>query len=240
MISNPRRDAVALPAVIPALGKASVQATSLRHPSVCHFIEDGRRWLVGLAAGCLLLPLTVLAQQATPPPASVRLNELGPENQALAQRVGLWDVTETVWAAPGATPVSTTGLVAERRMMGSLLQEFLRLPHDQSDKAVQRMDLLSFNRIEGLWEYVSFDTRAPVGLMPAWSNVQGDGTTIALTFAPFAVPGPGAEVTGQLLRMKQIIRYEGPDRDVKEQYFTLADGTGTKWLAHRYVYARRR
>jgi hypothetical protein len=40
--------------------------------------------------------------------------------------------------------------------------------------------------------------------------------------------------------MEQIIRYETPDRDVKEQYFTLADGTGTKWLAHRYAYARRR
>jgi hypothetical protein len=239
MTRNPRRDAVALSAAIPALGEVSGELTSLR-PSVFHFVENGPRWLVELLAGCLFLPLTVLAQQATPSPASARLNELGPENQALVQRVGLWDVTETVWTAPGVTPVTTRGLVAERRMLGSLLQEFLRLPQDLSDKAVQRMDLLSFNRIEGRWDYVSFDMRAPVGLMPAWSNERGDGTTIALTFAPFAVPGPGTEVTGQLLRMEQIIRYDGPDRDVKEQYFTLADGTGTKWLAHRYTYARRR
>jgi hypothetical protein len=26
---------------------------------------------------------------------------------------------------------------------------------------------------------------------------------------------------------------------VKDQYFTMADGTGTRWLAHRYTYTRR-
>ena len=57
--------------------------------------------------------------------------------------------------------------------------------------------------------------------------------------APFAVPGPGMDAGGQMLRMEQTIRYENDDRDVKDQYFTLADGTGTKWLAHRYVFVRR-
>ena len=44
---------------------------------------------------------------------------------------------------------------------------------------------------------------------------------------------------GELLRMEQVIRFEGPEKDVREQYFTLADGTGTRWLAHRYSYLRR-
>ncbi len=42
-----------------------------------------------------------------------------------------------------------------------------------------------------------------------------------------------------MLRMFQIITYGEPDRDVKDQYFVLADGTGTKWLAHQYAYKRR-
>jgi len=168
-----------------------------------------------------------------------RLNELGPEGQAIGRRVGLWDMTETVWASPGAVPVTTTGLVAERRMMGSLLQEFIRPPSDTAHDAVSRTDLLPYNRVEGRWDYVSFDTRAPVGLMPAWSSVRGDGATIELTFAPFAFVGTGKEVTGQMMRMEQVIRFQDPDHDAKDQYFTMADGTGTKWLAHRYAYVRR-
>lgn len=46
-------------------------------------------------------------------------------------------------------------------------------------------------------------------------------------------------LSGQLLRMDQTIVLEDLDHDVKDQYFTLADGTGTRWLAHRYAYTRR-
>lgn len=42
-----------------------------------------------------------------------------------------------------------------------------------------------------------------------------------------------------MLRMTQAITLLDPDRDVKEQFFLLADGSGTKWLAHRYEYKRR-
>jgi hypothetical protein len=101
------------------------------------------------------------------------------------------------------------------------------------------MDVLTYNCLEGRWDYASFDARAPVGLMPAWSNTRGDGKTIEMTFAPFAVPGPGPGAGGQMLRMEQVIRYESDDLDAKDQYFTLADGTGTRWLAHRYVFVRR-
>ncbi|CAA9544880.1 MAG: hypothetical protein AVDCRST_MAG87-391 [uncultured Thermomicrobiales bacterium] len=194
----------------------------------------------GVFLGSVLTHQAV-AQTATPAAmsASDRMNELGPENGMIALRAGLWDVTETRWPAPGAAPVTTTGLVAERVIMGSLLQEFLRPPSDTAHNDVKRTDLLSFNRVEGRWKYVSFDTRAPVGLMPALSAVPGDGSSIEIVFEPFAITGPGTQVTGQMLRMEQTIRYEGPDRDVKEQYFTLADGTGRKWLAHQYAYVRR-
>ena len=198
--------------------------------------------LVGASVGPIPTREAV-AQTATAVPAKTsaidRFNELGPEGQAIGKRVGLWDVTETLWASPGAAPMVTTGLVAERRMMGSLLQEFIRPPSDTAHADVKRTDLLSFNRVEGRWNYVSFDARVPAGLMPAWSALPGDGATIELTFAPFAFVGSGTEVTGQLLRMEQVIKYQDSGHDVKDQYFTMADGTGVKWLAHRYAYARR-
>ena len=197
-----------------------------------------RRLLLGAVIGSVVTPVAVLAQ-ATPPSASARLNELGPENQAMAQRAGLWDVTETIWDRPGSAPITTTGLVAERRMIGSVLQEFLRPADDTAGRDIKRIDYLRFNRVEGRWDYVSMEMRAPVGIMSAWSFERGENARIDLTFAPFAVAGAEANVTGQMLRMTQTITYGEPNQEVKDQFFLLADGTGTKWLAHRYDYKRR-
>lgn len=83
------------------------------------------------------------------------------------------------------------------------------------------------------------DTRAPVGIMPAWSFTRGEDARIVLTFQPFAIAGAGSDVTGQMLRMDTVLMYQSPDRDVKDQHFIMADGTGTMWLAHRYAYLRR-
>ena len=168
-----------------------------------------------------------------------RLNEPGSEAYLLKGRVGLWDVTETIWPAPGATPITSTGLVAERVMIGSLLQEFLRPPADTARAAVKRTDLLCYNRLDGRWDYLSFDTRDPVGMMPAWSLARGDLNRIEISFAPMAIPGSGTAGTGEFLRMRQEIITKDARHDVKDQYFTLADGTGTEWLAHRYDYVRR-
>jgi len=166
------------------------------------------------------------------------LNEPGPEARFLSRRAGIWDVTETVWPAPHAAPVISAGLVGERVMIGTLIQEFIRLPGDTTHSAVKRTDLLCYNRLDGRWDYVSFDTRDPVGFMPAWSLDRGNLDRIALSFAPIAVVG-GTISTGQFLRMRQELATLGPDHDTNEQYFTMADGTGTEWLNHRYDYVRR-
>ena len=195
-----------------------------------------RRGIVWRLVFCLLsLPLVGFAQQT--PSAATRMNELGPENSQMARRTGTWDVTETVWETPDAAPVVTKGQVAERRMIGQMLQETLQLTSD--DKTIQRMDYLSFNRVEGRWEYVSLETRAAVGLMTAQSFGREENGKILLTFQPFAVPGSGQAVSGQMLRMTEEIMVQRTDHDEKDQYFTLADGTGKPWLAHRYVYVRR-
>ncbi len=195
-----------------------------------------RRHFLGIVMGLILLPS--LAAARTVPSASERLNELGPENQALTKRVGLWNVTETVWSAPGAAPVTTTGLVAERRMVGSMLQEMLHSASDRSGNAIKRIDYLSFNRVEGRWNYVSMDMRAPVGIMSADSFGRETPERIHLAFQPFAVAGAGTAVAGQMLRMDQIIARQGPNHDTKDQHFIMADGAGTMWLAHRYTYVR--
>jgi hypothetical protein len=193
-----------------------------------------RRHFLAVTLGTLLVARIA---ESAPIPASARLSELGPENQTLVERTGLWDVVETVWKSPSAQPEVTTGLVAERRLIGSMLQEFL-YPADNRE-AILRIDYLSFNRVEGRWDYVSMDTRAAVGIMPAWSFSRGDADSIMLMFEPFAMPGEGVVVSGQMLRMDEVISHQGPDHDRKDQHFIMADGRGDAWLAHRYAYSRR-
>ncbi len=202
-----------------------------------------RRDVIAIAVGTLLLSLQPAwaqdsAAQMPPSDAASRMVAIGPENGDMAKRVGAWTVTETVWDVPGALPKVTRGLIAERRMVGSMIQETLRDPADAKG-TVLRMDYLSFNRVEGRWEYVSMDTRAAVGIMTAQSVGRGRTGRIEVVFQPFALPGAGQDVSGQMLRMREEIISDAADHDVKDQYFTLADGTGAEWLAHRYDYVLR-
>jgi len=180
----------------------------------------------------------VLAQK--PPSAEKRMNELGPENSSLTGQIGTWDVTETVWASPKAAPIYNRKLVAERKMIGSMLQEIIRPAPGSKYPDFQRIYYLSFNRVEGRWAYVSIDSRAPVGLMPGWSFDRGEKGKIVLTFQPFAIAGGGSEVSGQMLRMDEIISFQNHERNIAEERFMMADGTGNGWLARRYEYVRRR
>jgi hypothetical protein len=180
-----------------------------------------------------------LARAQGPAPTLAQMRELGPEGEALSLRVGHWAVTETLWDHPGAAPVSTTNGIAERRMVGRFLEETLLAAGDAT-AAPKRIDYLGFDRVDGRWDYLSLETREAVGLMPAWSFDRGEPDRIVVSFLPFPVPGPGPGVTGQMLRMQEVITRDGPDHDTKDQFFLLADGTGTPWLAHRYDYIRQR
>jgi hypothetical protein len=104
----------------------------------------------------------------------------------------------------------------------------------------RRIAYLTYNRVEGRWQYVSLDTRFPVGILPAWSSEQATDRTLTLEFASLAFVGLGAEVEGRMVRSNLVITRESDDRDVARQYWTQADGTGRRWLAVQYEYTRRR
>jgi hypothetical protein len=74
---------------------------------------------------------------------------------------------------------------------------------------------------------------------PAYSFDRGVAAGVVLVHKPFAITGGGSDVTGQMLRMNTVVTRDGPDGDIKNQYFILSDGAGTVWLAHRYAYTRR-
>ena len=142
--------------------------------------------------------------------ANERLIQLGPEGQALAQRVGTWDATFTSWDEPGAAPVVTGGLVAEREMIGPMLQERLHPAEGTPGPSWTRVDDLTFNRTEGRWDYMSMDSRVAAGMMSAWSLDHDPAERVFLSFLPFSTPGTGQTATGQMLRMEQIVIHEDP------------------------------
>ncbi len=81
--------------------------------------------------------------------------------------------------------------------------------------------------------------RAPVGITPVSSFDRGNDSRIELFFQPWVLPGAGVAVSVQMMRMRQTISGKGRDRETKDQFFAVADGTGNSFLAHRYAYARR-
>jgi hypothetical protein len=179
-------------------------------------------------------------KSASAPSAATRMAQSGPEEAELRARVGTWDVTATLWPAPGAAPVVTHGLIAERKMIGPILQEVMRPADGSHIPDFQRLDYLNFDRVEGRWKYVSMDTRMPVSIMPAWSFDRGERGKIALQFAPQAFVGFGTQVEGRLMISDLTITSLDADHETKQQRFNMATGDGSPWLFMRYEYARRK
>jgi hypothetical protein len=180
------------------------------------------------------------ARSSATPSAIERMQKPGPEAEQLARRAGIWNVVVTIRPAPDAAPVVTSGLVAERTMIGLFLQEVMKPAPGSSTPDFRRISYLHYNRVEGRWQYVSLDTRFPVGIMPAWSFDKETDGKLTLQFEGLAFPGWGDEVEGWLMRSNYVIARESDDHDFARQFFIRADGTGREWLAVQYEYTRKR
>jgi len=188
---------------------------------------------------CSKVTAVLLATAAACWPASAvsSVGGEGPETAALVSQEGSWAVTDTFRITPDAAPQVSTGLVADRRMVGSFLEETL---HSDGSTKPLRIDYLGYDAIAGQWRYVSVEARIPVAPMPAASFTRDAPEHITLRFDPFAAPAIAPGWAGRMLRMEEVITRDGPDHETKDQYFILADGSGVRWLAHRYDYRRQR
>jgi len=158
----------------------------------------------------------------------------GPEARRLARRVGTWDVVMTIRVAPGARPMVVRGMVAERTMVGLYLTEVMKPAPGTRMPDFRRTDTLTFNKLQSRWDYVSMDTRAPIGIMYARSHASEPGPTITVYFDNFANPGIGP--LGQTLRARHVDSQQGANRELKRQYWTRPGGE--EWLAIEYEYTR--
>lgn len=198
--------------------------------------------LVAVIFALLVTPCRLAAQEAEAieqqPSANERMLEPGPEAQRLARRVGSWDVVMTLRPTPEAEPIVVTGLVAKRKMIGLYLQEIMRPAPDSELPDFTRIEYLTYNAVERRWQYVSLDTRAPIGLMSARSYGPVEADRITVYFDNSALAGFGPTFEGRLFRARHVTTDESQNRDVSRQYWTQAGGP--EWLAVTYEYTRRR
>jgi hypothetical protein len=210
--------------------------------------------LVRAAAAAVMLTSVAAAPAITPRPGfqtsdtrnvtkpgqSAAERMLVPDVQgiALTQRVGSWNVVSTLRLTPDAPPIVQKDVVADRRMVGPYLEEVMKPGAPSSSPGFHRIAYLTYSRVEGRWQYVSIDTRFPVGIMPAYSFGKETPGKIALEFQPIAFVGLGQDVRGQMVRSNFVISWDSADRDTARQYWIAADGTGRQWLAVQYEYAR--
>lgn len=186
------------------------------------------------------LALPVYGQNKQAPMAAQELLRPGPEDRSLMAEAGTWDVTSTLVLTPDAKPIISRGLIAKRTMIGNYQQEIMKPAPGSAVPDFRRLAYLHYFRVEGCWQYVSMDTRFPVGIMPAKGCEKTVNGVLTLAFDSLPFVGLGATVEGRTVNSNLVIVHDGPDREFIRQYWTRADGTGRRWLAVQYEYRRHR
>jgi len=171
--------------------------------------------------------------------AAKRMMQPGPEDRTLASENGTWNVVSTLRLTPDAKPIVTRGIIATRRMIGNYQQEIMKPAPGSDTPDFRRLAYLHYFRVQGCWQYVSMDTRFPVGIMPAKGCEKAHDGKLTLEFDSIPFVGLGDKVEGRSINSNLVIVHDGPNHEYIRQYWTRADGTGQRWLAVQYEYTRR-
>lgn len=213
---------------------------TMKHTFLFPGSASPRTWILAVFVLMMVSVFAPLwaAESVTAVPTE-RMMQDAPETEILRGRCGEWEVTCTIWPAPGSQPLVTTGLRAHRTMVGLYMAETMKPIPASGTPEFTRLAYLTYSRVEGRWQYVSMDTRLPVGIMPAYSfgKESADGA-LTFIFEPIAFAGLGKTVEGHMVRSNLILTREGNDHEFTRQHFVRSDGTEAEWLAVQYEYRR--
>lgn len=206
-------------------------------------LSRAHRYVLSALVPALFATLSSFAAtdtKPTTPSAAERMQQPGPEEQQLQRRAGTWTVKATFRPTPDAKPMVTEQLVAERKMVGLYLEETMHPDTGAKMPGFTRLAYQYYSRVEGRWQYVSMDTRFPVGIMPAYSFGNESNGKLTMVFESLAFVGLGKDVEGRMIRSNLEITRESNDHEFVRQYWVQADGSGRGWPAVEYEYTRRR
>jgi hypothetical protein len=125
-------------------------------------------------------------------------------------------------------------------MVGLYMEEAMHPDAGAQMPDFKRLAYQYYSRVEGRWQYVSMDTRFPVGIMPAYSFANESEGKLTMHFESLAFVGLGREVEGRMIRSNLEIVRESDDHEFVRQYWVQADGSARRWLAVEYEYTRRK
>jgi len=203
-----------------------------------------RRTLLGtsIAAGLLTLGssgLVVRAQASPDADAEVGTSApLGPELDLFRPLVGDWTVERRLWTTADAEPTTLPPAIARRRMIQDVFLEEVMEPAPGSDQPpFTRTAFLSFNDLNGRYEYVSLDSSYPPMMFEtAFDNTLTNGNTIKVYHDAFVSPGFDPGSAGQLLKQRRDFTVESADRVIMTQYWTPP--SGEEYLGLETLYTR--
>lgn len=202
-----------------------------------------RRYVLSAFPPALFATLSSFAatdSRPTAPSAAERMQQPGYEEEQLEQRTGTWTVKMTFRPTPDAKPIVTEQLIAERRMVGLYMEETMHPDAGAKMPDFRRVAYQYYSRVEGRWQYVSLDTRFPVGIMPAYSFANESNGKLTMIFESLAFVGLGKDVEGRMIRSNLEISRESNGHEFVRQYWVQSDGSGRQWPAVEYEYTRRR
>lgn len=145
--------------------------------------------------------------------AAKRMMQPGPEDRELASESGTWNVVSTLQLTPDAKAIVTRGIIATRRMVGNYQQEIMEPAHGSDARDFRRLAYLHYFRVRGCWQYVSMDTRFPVGIMPAKGCETAHDDKLTLEFDSIPFVGLGDEVEGRSINSNLVIVHDGLDHE---------------------------
>jgi len=188
-------------------------------------MKRGTRWLAmaGALAGAFVLG-RVHAEDGMDAPddmaAWTELGKPGPEHAELMQNAGTWTVESRMWMQPGADPVASKG----RAVLTALFDgRFLRQDYegDFQGQPFRGIGLTGFNNATREYEDVWTDSIS-TGLMITKGVATEPGRV--WTFSG-SCAGPG----GKRIKMRSVMRKQGPDQLVVEAFCDMGEGEAKCW-----------
>jgi hypothetical protein len=158
---------------------------------------------------------------------------------------GTWDVRASMWLASGTKPM-TLSAVADRHIVGDgLLEEVMTPAPGSGTPAFTRVALLGHNDVNGNYEYVSWDTRAPQMMYQTSHSIgipgeaRDSGAIWFYLDGSFVVPRWGTE--RNVAFRHRLVMEPGKDRQVLRLYWRRLSGEpASEFLATEYVYTRKK
>jgi len=187
-----------------------------------------------LFAVVLLGPLAWAQQEQQPQQdammkAMEEAARVGPHHKYLEPMVGSWDVKATMWMAPGAPPVTSTGSSENQWALGG------RFLHQAFKGEFMGAPFQGY----GVWGYDNVKKMHT----SAWIDSMGTGIEVAYgtddaTGKVFTFNGEYPDpVSGQTKKFKEIITIQDANKHTMEMYDVGPDGKEVKTL--ELVYTRK-